>query len=297
MASSTVPGPDFICIGMPKAGTGWLFDQLKYHPDFWMPPVKEFDYLLREVPRLKNVRKRLSLFEKRKTNGSGSTLNWANRSAGDDRDLQFLKEASAYIGKPRDVRAYGALFHHKGRLKSGDISPSYITLPGEVIAQVAEGLPKTKVFMLVRDPVARASSQISMAHRRGKFRASLLDNPDELRAYLEESNTTRKEAFPTQIVARWKAKAPKMDFRCFLFDDIVAAPETVRREILLFIGADPDKKSGELAADHNRKAKAAKVALTDTAKRVLIEHFAAEIRACGELFGNQAREWAVKYGL
>jgi hypothetical protein len=34
-------GPDFLCVGVPKAGTGWLFDQLNAHPDFWMPPVKE----------------------------------------------------------------------------------------------------------------------------------------------------------------------------------------------------------------------------------------------------------------
>ena len=36
----TVPrrsGPDFICIGMQKAGTRWLYQQLRGHPEFWMP--------------------------------------------------------------------------------------------------------------------------------------------------------------------------------------------------------------------------------------------------------------------
>ena len=50
MSFNTSAGPNFICIGMAKAGTGWLFDQLKHHPDFWMPPIKEFGYLKRDKP-------------------------------------------------------------------------------------------------------------------------------------------------------------------------------------------------------------------------------------------------------
>lgn len=36
--------PDFIGIGAPKAGTTWLYYQLKDHPDLWLPPVKELHY-------------------------------------------------------------------------------------------------------------------------------------------------------------------------------------------------------------------------------------------------------------
>ena len=37
-------GPDFICIGMQKAGTRWLYQQLRGHPEFWMPPIKELNF-------------------------------------------------------------------------------------------------------------------------------------------------------------------------------------------------------------------------------------------------------------
>jgi hypothetical protein len=37
--------PDFLCVGAQKGGTSWLYRQLERHPDFWMPPVKEFHYL------------------------------------------------------------------------------------------------------------------------------------------------------------------------------------------------------------------------------------------------------------
>jgi hypothetical protein len=44
MAKSSASGPDFLCIGMQKAGTAWLYDQLETHPDFWMPPLKELHF-------------------------------------------------------------------------------------------------------------------------------------------------------------------------------------------------------------------------------------------------------------
>jgi hypothetical protein len=44
-----------------RAGTGWLYDQLKHHPDFWLPPVKELDYLNHSKPSPANVRKNYEL--------------------------------------------------------------------------------------------------------------------------------------------------------------------------------------------------------------------------------------------
>lgn len=59
-------GPDFLCIGMGKAGTGWLYDQCAHHPDFWMPPIKEIHYLDREQPNLRAARRSLRRRDKEK---------------------------------------------------------------------------------------------------------------------------------------------------------------------------------------------------------------------------------------
>ena len=293
-----VEGPDFICIGMPRAGTGWLFDQLQYHPDFWMPPVKEFDYLIREIPRLKNVRNRLKRSTARHRSGrDGKAFKWANRRPGDERDAMFLEEASASAGQPRDLARYVALFRFKGESLSGDVSPTYVTLTDEVIAQVGQQLPHTKVILLVRDPIARAASQLSMAYRRGKLDEGLAHDPEALRSFLANSKTTSERSFPTQLIARWKQNAPDIDFRAFLFDEIERDADSARRDILLFLGADPLKKSGELEPSHNRKSATAKLTLTDGAKAVLVDHFADEVRACAALFGGPAQEWVSRYGL
>jgi len=50
--------PDFLCVGAQKAGTSWLYHQLDFHPDFWMPPIKELHYFdtLSRVKRRKPPR-------------------------------------------------------------------------------------------------------------------------------------------------------------------------------------------------------------------------------------------------
>src|SRR5688572_18044644 len=36
--------PDFLCIGVQKTGTSWLYQNLRLHPDIFMPDRKELDY-------------------------------------------------------------------------------------------------------------------------------------------------------------------------------------------------------------------------------------------------------------
>ena len=36
--------PDFLCLGFRKSGTTWLFENLHYHPDIYLPPYKNVRY-------------------------------------------------------------------------------------------------------------------------------------------------------------------------------------------------------------------------------------------------------------
>src|SRR5690349_5974595 len=104
--------PDFLCVGVHKGGTTWLYQQLDSHPDFWMPPLKELHYLdqLGRVQRSSSPRSR------------------------DERDLRFLAGITSLSSKPHlELEQYGRLFEPKGTLLSGDISPNYSTLTAKVI--------------------------------------------------------------------------------------------------------------------------------------------------------------------
>ena len=287
MVCSNVEGPDFICIGMPKAGTGWLFDQLQCHSDFWMPPLKGLHYLDSEIPKMKHAQLRLE----RSRTGSG------RRRKMEARDYAFLEEAARSGGAARDMERYIALFRFKGNLLSGDITAPYASLKEDQIRSVATHLPNVKIVLLVRDPIARVWSNISMAYREGRFDAALLSDPDAFRDHIANSEMLLERSFPTKIVDRWRRCAPDVQFRWFLFDDIVEEPDKARREIILYLGADVSKKSGELGAEHNRKGGTEKLELTPEIETILADHFADEIRRCADLFGGAARNWSARHNL
>jgi len=287
-------GPDFICVGAQKGGTGWLYDQLQFHPDFWMPPMKEIRYLDRDITRSSRA---LEILRKVQEPSKRQLKKLARRRQWDERDIAFLEQVSGYRGEPMDLDRYASLFRFKGALKSGDVTPGYAGLTEEVIARIAARFPDLRVIMLVRDPIERVWSQISMSHRNAHFDVALLDDPAAFRNFLETSENIQRAAYPARVKARWDRSAPQIAFRHFFFDDITARPDMVRREILTYLGADPDKEGGGLDASHNRKSKAKKLEMTDRNRAVLIDHFRDEVLASARLFSGHAETWAANYKL
>jgi hypothetical protein len=54
---------------------------------------------------------------------------------------------------------------------------------------------------------------------------------------------------PGKIVARWKRHVRSDLFRICFFDDLQRNPTELRRSILRFLDADPEKPSGRLRPD------------------------------------------------
>lgn len=287
---ASVEGPDFICVGMPKAGTGWLFDQLLQHPEFWMPLVKEIGYLHSDFPVMGNAI-RLAQSTEPRSGPRGA------RYPPDERDRKFLEAARACAGQAMDIGRYVALFHFKGEKLSGDITPGYASLSEERIAAIAAGLPEVKVLVLVRDPIARAWSHVCLQHVNDRFPPELAEDAAGFRAYLQRWRKFQEQSWASKVAERWALAAPAIPFRHFFFDDLEQRPDWTLREILLHIGIDPEKTTSELAADYNRKGDSPKLDLTDTARGVLIEMFADELHACAARFGGHAETWPARYGL
>lgn len=284
-----ITGPDFLCIGMGKAGTGWLFDQLKNHPDFWMPPVKEFAYLRRSSHSLRDhAVKQLASLRR------GNRLDWANRGPNDDRDLVFLKEATRVVGNARDLASYAALFRYKHGKLTGDITPGYGRLAGEAIAEIGAALPKTKLVLLVRDPVQRAWSHISMLARNKLFDITLLDDPTRLAHFLTTDERFSPMFFATALIRNWRVHAPELDLRVFLFDDVVENPAKTLKDILVFLGAQPALVPTKSHGSDAKRSKS-KLELTQITESVLVQHFREELLECASVLGGAAAGWPARY--
>ena len=268
------PGPDFLCIGAHKAGSTWLYQQLDSHPDFWMPPVKELHYL--------------------------DQLSRVQRAAGprcrDERDRRFLERLQSLSAEPGiDLENYGRLFEPKASLLSGDISPNYSTLGNKVIRQVVGYFPNLKVMFLARDPVERVWSHLSMEVHYRQIEPFDVTNIDEVNRNLLRRGMLLR-SYPSAVVARWKRYVHPAQFRVYFFDDLQSNPAELRRSILYFLGADPDKPGSRLTADYNSWTKMEKLPLTDKVRSHLAKFFKKELKTCAARLGGPAREWPARYG-
>ena len=268
------PRPDFLCIGAHKAGSTWLFQQLDSHPDFWMPPVKELHYFdqLSRVQRAARPRCR------------------------DERDLRFLERLQSLSAEPGiDLEGYERLFEPKASLLSGDISPNYSTLSKEIIRQVVGYFPNLKVIFLARDPVERVWSHLSMEVHYRQIEPFDVTNVDEVDRNLFRRGMLLR-SYPSVVVARWKRYVHPEQFRIYFFDDLQSNPTELRRSILCFLGADPDKPGSRMTADYNTWTRMEKLPLTNKVRSHLARFFRNELKTCAARLGGPARNWPARYG-
>jgi hypothetical protein len=286
------PGPDFLCVGAQKAGTGWLYEQLRDHHDFWMPPVKELHYFDRIAASADLPQRSVAYARKNE-----ERIDIARLRARDDRDRHFLEQfAKLWQPAAADIEIYVQLFEAKGGLISGDITPGYSILLETTIAKIASTLPKTNVIFLARDPVERAWSQLSMYLRRGLIESFAPDNLEQITQHLRRPEVMAR-SYPSEIVQRWRRHVNPDRFRVYFFDDLKRSPVHLRATIISFLGGDPSKASGDLPPEFNAKAEKHKLPLTDSVRAHLAKFFQDELKACAAELGGSALEWPTRYGL
>jgi hypothetical protein len=94
---------------------------------------------------------------------------------------------------------------------------------------------------------------------------------------------------------RWRRYVRPDLFRICFFDDLKEDPAGLRRSILGFLGADPDKPSGPLSADYNGQAGSEKLLLTDKVRSRVAQFFEEELKDCAAELGGPAKEWLARY--
>jgi hypothetical protein len=284
-------GPDFICIGAQKAGTGWLYEQLRHHPDFWMPPLKELHYFDRFLASDQS-RRTLPLARK-----ETDRIRIAHERAVNESDREFLNRFEQLSRqKSDDLEHYADLFKPKRELLAGDITPGYSTLDEAAIGKIAARFATVKLIFIARDPVERAWSQISMYIRRGLIERFEPDDLGHISEHLKRPEI-QSRSYPSEIVRRWRAHIASDLFQLYFFDDLKRDAAGLRDSIITFLGGDPNKPSGTLPPDFDAKATKQKLTLTPAARTHLATFFQDELRACAIELGGPAVEWPKRYGL
>ncbi len=279
---SNRPGPDFICFGMQKGGTRWVFQQMNAREDVWMPPIKEINFFTKRCLKAGNL-----LTLERNT----GSLPLITHPSDKQKRQEFCRHFSTFHPSRSDLEWYRTLFDQKGDRLSGDVSPSYSEVESDDISMIAKGLPRTKFILLIREPVDRLWSALCMDLRKNKLTEEQITNWDTLLPLLNKRLRVLK-SHPSELWKRWSAEIPADRIRFWFFDDICTRPQQVVDEICGFLAIKPGP--GALAANFNSKQGKKKIEMPDHIRMKLTEHYAEEIEACAATFGGHAIRWREK---
>ena len=175
--------PDFVGIGVQKAGTTWWYDAVCAHPD---------------------VFSRADIHKERHFFGR-----YATRPFG-----------------PQECSLYHEWFPRPSGRLTGEWTPDYIHLPW-VPALLARAAPRTRLLVLLRDPVDRFRS--GLAHRRR----------DRGRLTVEAWQDGIERGFYDQALHRWFAYFPREQILVLQYEHCVADPTGQLARTYRFLGLEP----------------------------------------------------------
>jgi len=237
---------DFLGIGAQKSATSWLSQNLRDHPDIWMPPRKELHYFDRSLKyispsylatdnyqeRKKGLEKHNVLFRKKMNNELELARQSGNRKVVDWFENYFCKDISDDW--------YQSLFMQGGNKIKGEITPSYSILGIEDIKHIKGLFPDLKLILLLRDPIERAWSQLRFLIKTGRFSSSI--STEEIISFIDSDFQTSRGDY-LNIILRWLTIFPETHFFTGFYDEVVESPKILLTKIFRFLSLNPDKSS------------------------------------------------------
>ena len=190
--------PNFVVIGAGKAGTTSLYQYLREHPQVYMSPIKETNFLAYDPEQ-------------------PGELVWG--------------------GPPRtgfaivDLESYRALFAGvTEEIAIGEASPLYLdslTAPG----RIRDTLPDVRLIACLRQPADRAYSAYSMGPPPGQPQPSV-------REALRPDSEMVQQGFYHALLGRYFDLFDRERIEVILFDDLQARPLETMQGIYRFLGVD-----------------------------------------------------------
>lgn len=211
--------PDFLCIGTEKAGTTWLWNCMKSHPNIGVPATKELR-MFNEMRTFdqNHFRAAQTFFE----NPRGVPLrpDFLERVA---TELRLL-----YGGIPAYLRIFGQL----SEPIVGELTPQYCIQSPEQLQKMHAVAPDARIVYMLRDPVERLISGARMVLKSSK------NPPDDKHLIKEAMHPTQLRFCNGHIHINKFAKVFGEDrVSVFFYDDISRRPAELLQDISDFVGA------------------------------------------------------------
>jgi len=238
-------GPDFICVGPHKTGTGWLHDTLSYHREVYPTIEKEIRYFTylndryrsnipKKLDRARRVMKwltygRFKLFVKypfRQGFRKNKEL-W----------LSFLRYEIRFLFFPSSLTWYRRLLDRPRGMLSGDTSPSYATLDISLIQHIKSEFPDIKIILFLREPVDRIWSHTKMNLAVKNLEPTEKNINHILRKY---TNHNRYKRYPYYVLKDWIDVMGRDQVFIGHYEELIQDPVLLFKNICRFLEISDD---------------------------------------------------------
>ncbi|MEM9214568.1 MAG: sulfotransferase [Cyanobacteria bacterium P01_F01_bin.150] len=200
--------PNFLIIGVQKAGTSSIYEYLKQHPDVYMSPLKETNFLSRDWS-LEEPDKQKQRNERLRNQGRRECID--------------------------SIEKYRELFDGvTTETAIGEASPNYLFRP-QAIAQIKKYVPEAKLIAILRNPVERAYSDYLM-HMREEIQGKPLS--EQIACYHQHQSFTILKGFYSQQLRLYWQQFDSRKIKVYLYDDLCADPIRMIQDMYDFIGVD-----------------------------------------------------------
>jgi hypothetical protein len=192
--------PNFMMIGVAKAGTTSFFRYLDEHPQIFMCEIKATNYFGYEDAR---------------------DWKWA-----DEGDAPLLQNFPV-----RTLEAYEAVFDKAtNETAIGEVSPQYFRCP-TAARRIHEYVPNAKLVLSLRNPADRAFSGFMMRTRRGEPVKGFYDE-------LTLNSSHVKEGFYYKRLKRYLDLFPKDQIKIYIFEEFKKNAAGTVADLYDFLGVD-----------------------------------------------------------
>lgn len=289
--------PDFLGIGAQRAGTTWLYENLRRHPQVWMPPVKELHFFDRAIsyPAPHFLAQESLLV--RVLGNERASREWRRilkghlkKSADEIRWRDIPWYLRFFLGRYNE-RWYASLFKSARNRVKGEITPGYSILESRDVEHISEIMPQAKIIFVLRNPIDRTWSAIRYSRRRMQRRLESM-SLNRFKEVVNEDWVVLRANY-VRTIENWGSYFPSEQFFIGFFEDIVHRPRCFLTHVFEFLGVDSSE--GPLTSlAHRTVNPSPHKEMPPEFKRYLAKAYYPQIKTLSEMLGGYANQWRLQ---
>jgi hypothetical protein len=218
----------FLNVGAMKAGTSWLYEQLKNHPDIYSLPIKESHYFANVTGQYDFI------WHERRVKWFFDAINEKSFDEFKDNLDAILWYANFSKNTVVNDEWYQSLFKNSQKKYCADFCNLNANLNEEGWRRVRQNFSgKLKVTYCLRDPLKRAWSHYKFDLQFNGCESEAL-NFKKLKAFFNDEATIKIARYDLAI-ERLRKHLSDDEFKIFYFEDFHESPQSTLNEICDFL--------------------------------------------------------------